>query len=744
MTLERGTLLNNRYRIAEILGQGGMASIYRATDENLGVEVAVKENLFTTEEYARQFRQEAVILASLRHNNMPRVTDHFVIDGQGQYLIMDYIEGEDLRQRMDRLGALPEDEAIVLGGAISEALSYLHSRRPMVLHRDVKPGNVKISPHGQIYLVDFGLAKVVQIGKATTTGARAMTPGYSPPEQYGTARTDQRSDIYSLGATLYSALTDTLPEDGLARAMGQACLTPIRQHNPKISRRLALVIEKALEVRPDDRYQSAEDLLKDLLNARSPSRRRMPVDYSLSPPTPGEVRAARSSTPVADLPVAVENVIAGSDSSPLPIAVSTPLDEPAPAPSVSSRQRSGGLGCWWSVILVGIILGILGGLYIARPVQMRQALAFLPGFLEPSPTRRSIPAAKRSPTATITRTRQPALSPTFTVGKISPLAAQITETPKLSPTQTLTLAVTSTPSLTPTETLPPLPTTVGGGAGQVAFASTRKPPSQIWMINTDGTGLVQITNLKEGACQPSWSPDGMRLVFISPCTKHQESYMGSSMYIINVDGSGLSPLPTVSGGDYDPAWSPDGRYIAFTSLRGDFRPKLYLMDLQNNNDVKLLADEGTKNMQPGWTWDSKKIAFATTRKGPQQIWIMNADGSNPELFTRSASLRNSYPAWSPNGVEIIFTQDDPGKSLPWLSTATYGAADTRGLRINNAPGTAMREARYSPDGIWIVMEAWVLGENHDLFMMMFNGTSLTRLTVERSWEYDPTWRPAGN
>jgi eukaryotic-like serine/threonine-protein kinase len=284
MTLDRRTLLNNRYTIIDILGQGGMASVYRAIDENLGVEVAVKENLFTTEEYARQFRLEATILANLRHANMPRVTDHFVIDGQGQYLVMDYIEGEDLRQRMDRVGILQEEEVIVIGIAICEALTYLHSRSPIVLHRDIKPSNVKIDPHGQIFLVDFGLAKVVQGGEATTSGARAMTPGYSPPEQYGTARTDHRSDIYSLGATLYSALTDCLPEDGLAQAMEQTSLTPIREHNAKVSRRLAAVIEKALEVLPDNRYQSAEDFRQNLLNARSSSRQKVPVELVLEPP----------------------------------------------------------------------------------------------------------------------------------------------------------------------------------------------------------------------------------------------------------------------------------------------------------------------------------------------------------------------------------------------------------------------------------------------------------------------------
>ena len=269
MTLEIGSLLHNRYRIVENLAQGGMGSVYSATDENLGMLVAVKENLFSTEEYARQFRLEAVIMANLRHPNLPRVSDHFTIAGQGQYLIMDFIEGEDLRERMERVGTLSEDEVIVIGAAICDGLTYLHTRKPVILHRDIKPGNVKISPDGHIVLVDFGLAKVVQGNQATTVGARAMTPGYSPPEQYGTARTDPRSDIYSLGATLYAAITGVIPEDGLARAMDNIQLAPLRKRSPNTSRKLALAIEKAMAVDPIDRYQTAAEFKTALLESKS-------------------------------------------------------------------------------------------------------------------------------------------------------------------------------------------------------------------------------------------------------------------------------------------------------------------------------------------------------------------------------------------------------------------------------------------------------------------------------------------
>jgi serine/threonine protein kinase len=270
MSLNQGDLLRDRYRIIEVMGHGGMGSIFRAVDEHLGVEVAVKENLFTIDDYARQFRREATILANLRHQNLPRVSDHFSIEDQGQYLIMDYIEGEDLQERLERLGIFEEEEVVFIGASICDALAYMHSREPVVLHRDIKPANVRITPRGEVYLVDFGLAKVMtHSDQTTTTGARAMTMGFSPPEQYGAARTDARTDIYSLGATLYTALTGFTPEDSLAQTMDQEELTPVRERNPKISKRVSDAVEKALQVHPNNRFQLAAEFKNELLKAQS-------------------------------------------------------------------------------------------------------------------------------------------------------------------------------------------------------------------------------------------------------------------------------------------------------------------------------------------------------------------------------------------------------------------------------------------------------------------------------------------
>ena len=256
MPLQPGTLLRNRYRVETVLGQGGMGAVYRAIDANLGVTVAVKENLFTTKEFANQFVREARILANLRHSSLPRVTDHFVVEGEGQYLVMDFVAGEDLRERLERSGPVTEEEALPWFFDICDALAYLHTRIPAILHRDVKPGNIKLTPDGRGVLVDFGLAKVVEGTGTTTTGAKAMTPGFSPPEQYGTGRTDPRTDIYSLAATMYAAFTARIPEDALERAMGREHLTSLRERNPQVTSGVARAVEKALEVRPDDRYQT--------------------------------------------------------------------------------------------------------------------------------------------------------------------------------------------------------------------------------------------------------------------------------------------------------------------------------------------------------------------------------------------------------------------------------------------------------------------------------------------------------
>ena len=731
MTLERGALLHKRYRIVEILGQGGMGSVYRAVDENLGVDVAVKENLFTTDEYARQFRLEAVILANLRHPNLPRVTDHFVIGDQGQYLVMDYIEGEDLRQRMERMGNVTEDEAILIGAAMCDALSYLHTRKPPILHRDIKPGNVKITPDGHIFLVDFGLAKVLHGSQATTTGARAMTPGYSPPEQYGTARTDPRTDIYSLGATLYAALSGIIPEDGLARAMDNTQLTPLRKRNSKVSRRLAAAIEKAMGIDPADRFQNAEEFKRSLLGSKSKTQR-LPGDYMVDP-APHNIEEQLQNY-LEKGPNSLPN------SSP-PVSKDSPRLEEAPVFKPRRKKRKGRRTL---PVLLAFLLLLAVGVVIAARYRPEMLPGDLVNLLEPL-NAISIPflPSTNTPISLPESTETLVLLETPTPVTTTALP-EATSTPTLAPTETLRPAVQISP--TPGNTTL-VATPFGGSSGQIAFASARSGIPQIYLMNTDGTELSVLTNMDEGTCQPSWSPDGQQLVFISPCRARGDfagvSYPDSSLYIMNADGTGLTQLTTGPEANFEPAWSPDGNRIAFTSVRDGYK-QIYMLNLDSRIETRLTNTSAEiETSQPAWSPFGNQVAYIVKRVGAYQIWIMSDDGQdNVQLVRSGQNLWDFLPHWSPDGTMVFFSQRNKDSPPPWLMTIKVADSDQGPTRLNFP--TPIEDVEFSPDSVWLVFEGMDSQANREIYLITRTGGSLTRLTNDPNVDFDPAWRPFQN
>jgi serine/threonine protein kinase len=256
MALASGQIINNRYRIVKLLAKGGFGTVYRAWDLSVKKPCALKVNIDSSPQAEKQFLREANLLATLRHPNLPRVTDVFTLPSQEQCLVMDFIDGLDLQEMLEQRGTLSETQVKGWLGQVCDALGYLHSQEQPIIHRDIKPANIKITSQGQVFLVDFGISKVYDPNSQTTQGARGVTPGYSPVEQYGFGRTDPRSDLYALGATAYTLLTGQVPPESVQRAASDTLL-PASRLNPQLSVGMDAVLGKAMQLDPSRRFQSA-------------------------------------------------------------------------------------------------------------------------------------------------------------------------------------------------------------------------------------------------------------------------------------------------------------------------------------------------------------------------------------------------------------------------------------------------------------------------------------------------------
>lgn len=271
MLLSPGQLIEERYQVNAIIGVGGTSEVYQVFDQKFSVIRALKVTQEISESVVKQIVREAQILVEIRHPNLPQVHDYFIKDGHA-YLIMDYIEGDDLRTLLDQQnGPLPLANVKVWINQICEALKVLHNQEMPIIHRDIKPENIRIQPDGGIgkaVLVDFGISKFYDPEGTKSVSSQWVTKGYSSPEQYGDSPTDARSDIYSLGATVYTLLTNVTPPSS-TDILGKFIDPPERvdQVNPLIPYYLTDMIEKAMKLSPEDRFSSIEQFQKEF-NAR--------------------------------------------------------------------------------------------------------------------------------------------------------------------------------------------------------------------------------------------------------------------------------------------------------------------------------------------------------------------------------------------------------------------------------------------------------------------------------------------
>ena len=266
--IESGKILQQRYRIDKQIGQGGMGSVYIANDERFGSVVAIKETLLMDDSYRKAIEREARLLNSLKHNALPRVSDHFLEDN-GQFLVMEYIPGEDLGLMMERdHQPFPVTDVLKWADQLLDALEYLHNQSIPVIHRDIKPQNLKLTTRGQIVLLDFGLAKGNPTDAGHLTAAKSIfgySKNYASLEQIQGTGTDPRSDIYSLAATLYHLLTGQPPEDALTRAMNVLShkpdpLVPAHQIRDEVPKGVSAVLYRCMDLNSEARPATAREM----------------------------------------------------------------------------------------------------------------------------------------------------------------------------------------------------------------------------------------------------------------------------------------------------------------------------------------------------------------------------------------------------------------------------------------------------------------------------------------------------
>lgn len=658
--LGENTVLSNRYEITSVLGCGAMGAVYLAHDRRLkGRRCAIKENRLDANASAElqaqsrdQFMAEASVLARLDHPNLPKVSDYF-IENEREYLVMDYVEGEDLDSRLQRVGG-PLDEAQVMnwGDQILDALTYLHTQEPMpIIHRDIKPANLRVDTRNRIKLVDFGLVKLLDPNNPNTkVELRGLgTPAYAPLEQFAgsDSHTDARSDIYSLAATLYHLLTNVAPPNVHERLLNPSVLLTPRQHNAQLSEKSERVMLKAMGVHPNERYQSAEEMSRALAEKALPA--------------------------------------------PL-----VPHAEPRPKPA--QKQAFSPVLFGALAVVFGIALLVVAGFFLWGG-SSRATSAQNPGSsltLTATPTEFIPQGFSDAPTGTPTQTVPPSPEPVAVATE--PLEPTATATPEPRPSPTLK----PTPTLTPTTAAPggvPAPSLVG----TIAYPVFNGIDYDLYFGQANGSGT---SLFRRSASQPAFSPNGERIAFRSwPAA-------GWGLFTANRDGSSLWQLARFVE-DQLPTWTQDGNEIIFLSRReGDRKSRLMKVGSNEVNSLGVVLAEGeypavgrdgrlafegwgatgrglrtaNTNVQdvivvttndddtaPALSPNGRQMAFMSRRDGNWEIYVINVDGTDLTRITEELA-EDGLPAWSPDGRAIAFASRRGGAWAIWAVSPNGGEA----------------------------------------------------------------------
>jgi serine/threonine-protein kinase len=588
------------YQVLEKIGRGGMAEVYKGFHPSLNRYVAIKlllgQSLGADPNFAKRFRREAQAIAALDHPNIVQIYDFGAQPDDSHYLVMEYVEGQDLRAVMaERASAgqpFRQDEILHLLSQVAEAVDYAHQHG--VVHRDIKPGNVLVTDDGRAILTDFGLAMLRDRASQATLGDSFGTPEYIAPEQAIDSRAaSPQSDIYGLGVILYEMVTGRLPfedDSPLSLALKHINEEPIalRHYAPDLPEAVEAVALRALAKEPAARFPTAQAMV-DALN------------QAWMGPTP--LPAAQSQGP---------RLLARG------VWLTQYLLQWLSRPA---RRRAG-------LVVIGLfallLVALIGGLTLS-PGGSPPALAVVTATITATPAAQSTTEATRvlaagpvstatvTASSTSTRTNTPAatLTPTFAA------------TPTATSTQTPPVTSSPTPTDTPTSASPPplpTPTTVEseGLNNRILFKTDRAGLFQVYSMKPDGSDQRPVENpliYNELAALEALSPDGKQQIVV-------RTEGNAELWLVTLDGSESEwRLTYTEAFDYDPVWSPVGDLIAYVSEQtgnGD----IYISTSLGFDVQRITINQDPADKHPTWSPDGQYLAYwSDANYGLRQVYV---------------------------------------------------------------------------------------------------------------------------
>lgn len=675
----------DRYEIQRQLGRGGMATVYLARDPRFQRDVAIKvlpRTYLHDPMFRARFQREAQTIASLEHPAIVPVHDFGEQDGQ-PFLVMAYMPGGSLADRLDDGQPLAPADAGRILRRISAGLDEAH--RQGIVHRDLKPANILFDRYDNAYLSDFGIVKVAQATSNLTGDAVIGTPSFMSPEQArGDEEIDGRSDIYALGAILYTMLSGRVPYEaetpvGVLIKHINAPIPNLSESNPHLAPAYESVIQRSLAKEPGQRYQTANELVVAL--------DRVIGGQAKAPDSPADRRTVVESYPDAD----------------------SPMEEEDPA---SQGRRSWPRWVWalGALFLISCVVGVAVAA-VALPPALEEggSLAGLlaPGDGDPDAATIAVPPSatetNRSPTSEVGEealTEMPP-GPTPATGESGPAPATATE--QRPPTEEPPPTATSTP---PTPTLTPVPEVING---PIVFDSAEEDGFEIFVMQADGTNVRRLTDNSVRDDEADFSSDGRFIAF--------EQQRGDQWMIMVMASNGTGMRELVPG--RQPDWSPDDRFIAFETA--SFPQQIHVVEVASGN-VRQVTNRPTHSRAPSWSPNGERIAFMTEVDGVWQLAIANVDNGLDRVITRGDGDKR-FPVWSPDGRLIAYNTLDTFGAPEHIWVVEPSGDNPRRLTEEGQNG----RPAWSPDGRYLLFNSnrngrWLI------YRMDRDGSNETALT----------------